>query len=80
MKRLIIFALASAAAWGQMLDPAKMTQKPVDTWPTYNGDYSGRRFSELKQINSTNVKGLSLAWVTRFGTGTPPVTIKSTPA
>jgi alcohol dehydrogenase (cytochrome c) len=79
MKIFIMPALIAAAAWGQMLDPAKLLQKPVDTWPTYNGDYSGRRFSELKQINSTNVKGLSLAWVTRFGTGNPAVTIKATP-
>jgi alcohol dehydrogenase (cytochrome c) len=79
MKNLIIAALTASAAFGQMLDPAKLLQKPTDTWPTYNGDYSGRRFSELKQINSTNVKGLSLAWVTRFGTGSPAVTIKSTP-
>jgi alcohol dehydrogenase (cytochrome c) len=79
MKSLCILTLTAALACGQMLDPAKLLQKPVDTWPTYNGDYSGRRYSELKQINSTNVKGLSLAWVTRFGTGTPPVTIKATP-
>ncbi len=77
MKRLILM-LASATAWGQMLDPAKLLQKPVDTWPTYNGDYSGRRYSELKQITSLNVKALSLAWVTRFGPGTG-VTIKATP-
>ena len=61
-----------------MLDPAKMLQKPIDTWPTYNGDYTGQRFSQLKQINSGNVHGLSLAWVTRFGSG-PGITIKSTP-
>ena len=27
------------------------------TWPTYNGDYSGRRYSTLNQINKTNVAG-----------------------
>ena len=31
-------------------------------WPTYNGDYSGKRFSELRQINRDNVRSLSLAW------------------
>ncbi len=36
---------------------------PVDSWPTYNGDYSGQRFSPLKQINQLNVKALTLAWV-----------------
>jgi alcohol dehydrogenase (cytochrome c) len=33
-----------------------------DQWTTYNGDTSGRRFSSLSQINSTNVKNLALAW------------------
>jgi alcohol dehydrogenase (cytochrome c) len=52
---LTLTVLAGFTASGQMLDPAKMIQKPVDTWPTYNGDYSGQRFSQLKQINSGNV-------------------------
>src|ERR1700712_4384070 len=42
---------------------------PSDSWPTYNGDYSGRRFSPLTQINSGNVHTLSLAWATRFSAG-----------
>jgi alcohol dehydrogenase (cytochrome c) len=70
--------LLTTGARGQMLDPAKLLKQPTDTWPTYNGDYSGRRYSELKQITAANVKGLSLAWVTRFGSG-PGITIKSTP-
>ena len=48
-----------------------------DTWPTYNGDYSGRRYSQLKQIDRTNVGRLALAWAfpTRGATlkGTPLV-------
>jgi glucose dehydrogenase len=60
-----------------MLDPAKMLQNPTDTWPTYQSDYSGRRYSELKQITSANVHTLSLAWVTRF-TAAGNVTVKST--
>jgi alcohol dehydrogenase (cytochrome c) len=39
-------------------------EKPVaGSWPTYNGDYSGRRFSTLTKINATNVKNLSVAWI-----------------
>src|SRR5206468_89235 len=34
-------------------------------WPTYNGDYSGRRYSTLDQINASNVKNLTLAWIYR---------------
>ncbi|MDE3196852.1 MAG: acido-empty-quinoprotein group A [Acidobacteriota bacterium] len=70
--------LTGGMACSQMLDPAKLLQPPTDTWPTYNGDYSARRYSTLKQINSSNVHTLSLGWVTRFANG-PGVTIKSTP-
>jgi alcohol dehydrogenase (cytochrome c) len=43
-------------------------QIPTDSWPTYHGDYSGRRYSTLRQINTNNVKALSLAWVYRVNT------------
>ncbi len=43
-------------------------QIPTDAWPTYNGDYSGRRYSTLKEISTANVKGLTLAWVYRLNT------------
>ena len=35
------------------LDPAKLLKPGTDSWPTYNGDYSGRRFSTLTKINAT---------------------------
>jgi acido-empty-quinoprotein group A len=38
-------------------------------WPTYNGDYSGRRYSSLAQINASNINSLSLAWIHRANTG-----------
>jgi alcohol dehydrogenase (cytochrome c) len=38
--------------------------KPVgDNWPSYNGDYTGRRYSSLKEIDSANVSQLRAAWV-----------------
>jgi alcohol dehydrogenase (cytochrome c) len=43
-------------------------QTPTDTWPTYHGDFSGRRYSALKQIDTANVKNLTLAWVYRLNT------------
>jgi acido-empty-quinoprotein group A len=56
----------SALAWAQgPLDPRLLLKPPVDAWPTYHGDYSGRHYSTLKQINASNVKALSLAWVYR---------------
>src|SRR5439155_644212 len=47
------------------LDPAAQLHPPSDSWPTYSGDLTGRRYSPLKQIDKTNVKQLSLAWVAR---------------
>src|SRR6201993_5083402 len=32
-------------------------------WPSYNGDYTGRRYSSLHEINRTNVAQLRAAWV-----------------
>src|SRR5215471_1345179 len=51
------------------LDPSSLLESPVDTWPTYHGDYSGRHYSSLKQINSANVKSVSLAWIHRASLG-----------
>ena len=76
MKFLLLALPALLCA--QELTPAKLRQLPTDAWPTYNGDYSGRRFSPLTQINSANVHTLALAWATRFGNG-PGTSIKSTP-
>jgi acido-empty-quinoprotein group A len=56
----------------QMLDPALLLKQPTDAWPTYNGDYSGRRFSPLSQINQSNINGLKLAWTYRAKPGETP--------
>src|SRR6202163_181462 len=38
--------------------------QPVSTnWLSYNGDYTGQRFSNLDQINQTNVSQLRAEWV-----------------
>ena len=65
-------------------DPAKLLKQPTDTWPTYNGDYSGERFSPLKQINSSNVSSLSIQWMFRTNVGLmrggmAPAPFKGTP-
>ena len=65
--------LSFAAAQG--LEPAALLKPPTDTWPTYNGDYSGARFSTLDQINVGNIHSLTLAWIFQ----TQGATIKSTP-
>jgi alcohol dehydrogenase (cytochrome c) len=74
----------AASAEAQLLDPAKLLKPPTDTWPTYNGDYSGRRFSPLTQINAANVNSLSMQWMFRTNVGPvrggmAPAAIKCTP-
>jgi glucose dehydrogenase len=64
MRRLIPALLLVTSAWCSDA-----------VWPTYNGDYSGRRYSSLAQINQQNVKTLTVAWVAQMR----GVTIKSTP-
>lgn len=86
MKALLISLLACGLASSQGLDPKMLTlfDQPPDAWPTYNGDYSGRRFSSLGQINQSNLDRLKMEWAFRItgigpqrGVGNP--TIKSTP-
>src|ERR1043165_9771382 len=65
MKAPVLLLAAGAALLAQELSPAKLGAPPTDTWPTYNGDYSGRRYSPLAKINQSNINSLSLAWVYR---------------
>lgn len=61
----------------QGLDPATMLKPPSDSWPTYYGDYTGRRYSSLTQINTKNAGMLTLAWA--FQTNQVDFPIKSSP-
>ena len=40
-----------------------LTRPAGENWPSYNGDYTGRRFSILQQINHSNVAQMRAAWV-----------------
>ena len=53
------------AAQSSELDPATLRRPLADSWPSYSGDLTGRRYSTLKQINKSNVRNLSLSWVAR---------------
>ena len=61
---VVAFCLLPLTAGAQGLDPASILKGATDSWPTYSGDYTGRRYSSLTQINQANVKNLSLAWET----------------
>lgn len=61
--------LASVLLWpvvlggqGRGFDPAHLLEPLTDVWPTYSGDYTGRRYSALTQVNRLTVKNLTLAW------------------
>jgi alcohol dehydrogenase (cytochrome c) len=58
------------------LDPSLLLHPSRDTWPTFHGDYSGRRHSMLTQVTPSNVGQLTLAWA--FETGQTSQ-IKATP-
>jgi len=40
-----------------------LAQPVAENWTSYNGDYSGRRYSSLREINAGNVAQLRAAWV-----------------
>jgi alcohol dehydrogenase (cytochrome c) len=46
------------------VDPdALLVAPPRENWPSYNGDYSGRRYTTLDQITPENVRQLRAQWV-----------------
>ena len=64
---LTAIALIPLALAAQFLDP-NVLKKPnaTDAWPTYHGDYSGKRYSTLDQVNRSNVGTLTLAWASKL--------------
>jgi alcohol dehydrogenase (cytochrome c) len=71
--KLLLAVLLISPVFAQPLDPASLTKPLGESWPTYSGDYSGKRYSALKQIDQSNVKNLTLAWTSRVtgGAGAP---------
>ncbi len=70
-------AVVSASAVGA----EDLLASPVGTnWTSYNGDYSGRRYSALREINTGNVHQLRAAWVFHPGNSqnleTTPVVVR----
>ena len=62
-------ARAAARSMDEGLDPADVLKPLSDSWPTYSGDMTGRRYSSLTQINQATVKNLTLAWTSRLAAG-----------
>ena len=63
---LTLFAGLAISAWSQILPPDAITHPKPDSWPTFHGDYSGRHYSPLKEIDAGNVHNLALAWVNQI--------------
>jgi alcohol dehydrogenase (cytochrome c) len=75
----LLSLFAAPAMFGQGgLDPNDLLKPLADQWTSYSGDYTAKRYSHLKQINTETVKNLSLKWIstgvtTGCGpTGNPP--------
>ena len=47
----------------------KNASSTPNNWLTYGLDYAETRYSALKQIDTTNVSRLGLAWVAEIGEG-----------
>ena len=61
MRFLFVLALLAQGP----LDPGLLLKPPTDAWPSYHGDYTGRHYSPLAQVNTTTARNLSLAWIYR---------------
>jgi len=78
----VVLLMTPVAHYGQSLTPESLVKPGTNIWPTYNGDYSGRRHSALSQINATNVTSLSSTWIyhaSGYGAASFGSVIKSTP-
>ncbi|MCU1322473.1 MAG: glucose dehydrogenase [Acidobacteriaceae bacterium] len=74
----VVLALVSPAPMlvGQGVSSETLRHPPVDSWPLYHGDYSGKRHSALTQITPQNVKNLTLSWAFQTDQSNP---IKAAP-
>ncbi len=70
---LVLAPVALLAQPGGGVDPATLLKPLGDSWPSYSGDYTGRRYSSLTQVNQSTVAHLGLAWLSRgFVQGSGP--------
>ena len=74
----LLVAATTLAAQQPGLTVQQILRPSPSSWPTYNGDYTGRRYSALTKITDRTVKHLSLAWLYDLPTGGGG-TVKGTP-
>jgi alcohol dehydrogenase (cytochrome c) len=62
--KLIGQQTGSAGTPAMYVSAEDLLRTPIgENWPSYNGDYTGRRFSSLREINRGNVSQMHAAWV-----------------
>lgn len=59
----LALGLAVGSAHAQPVDTARIAAGNPNDWLTYHGSYKGWDYSGLDQINASNVKDLSVAWI-----------------
>jgi alcohol dehydrogenase (cytochrome c) len=75
MRKLLVLVFVSAASIVLAAQSVNrdLLYKPLgESWASYSGDYTGKRYSALTQINQANVKSLTLAWTRRLVAGPGP--------
>ena len=60
---VLALGLGAGAARAQPVDTARIAAGNPNDWLTYHGSYKGWDYSGLDQINTDNVKDLSVAWI-----------------
>ena len=62
------FARTTRVNPAPVLTTARIVNRKAEphNWPTYWGDYQGHHFSELDQINTSNVKNLQARWAAQL--------------
>jgi len=80
---IVLFVSAYAQNAGS-LDPQMLGQPPISSWTTFNGDYTGQRYSTLNEITAANVNKLAEQWEYKITAvaaqrGAPQPVLKCTP-
>ena len=66
---IVLLSTMGLVAQGLWLPHGKLLEPLADSWVSYSGDYSGKRYSALTQLDRSNVKSLALAWTARVSAG-----------
>ena len=64
---MVLGLLATMARSQVTFERLVNSAKEPQNWMTYSGDYSGKRFSALDQINRSSVQGMVAKWVYQTG-------------